>query len=55
MLQETITLVKKAQADGKSLADVKAAGLPEKYKSWGSGFITQSRWLEVAYNSVGAK
>ncbi len=55
MLLETLALVKKAHADGKSLADVKAAGLPEKYKEWGSGFITQSRWLEIAYNSVAAK
>ncbi len=55
MLLETLALVKKAHTDGKSLADVKAAGLPEKYKEWGSGFITQSRWLEIAYNSVSSK
>ncbi len=55
MLHETIDLVKKARAEGKSLADVKATGLPAKYKDWGAGFITQSRWLEIAYNSVSAQ
>lgn len=55
MLVETITLVKKAHADGKTLADVKAAGMPEKYKEWGTGFINASRWLEFAYNSLGKK
>jgi len=55
MLVETVTLVKKAQADGKSLADVKAAGLPEKYKDWGSGFINTPRWIEIAYNSLSKK
>jgi len=41
--------------DGKSLADVKAAGLPDKYKSWGGGFINASRWLEISYNSLSKK
>jgi glyoxylase-like metal-dependent hydrolase (beta-lactamase superfamily II) len=55
MLVETTGLVKKAIADGKSVADVKAAGLPEKYKEWGSGFINTSRWLEISYNSLSKK
>lgn len=55
MLVETTDLVKQAIQQNKSLADVKAAGLPEKYKSWGTGFINTSRWLEIAYNSLTAK
>ena len=55
MLVETIALVKKAQSDGKSLADLKAAGMPEKYKDWGSGFINTTRWLEITYNSLSKK
>ena len=55
MLVETTSLVKKAIADGKSLADVKAAGLPEKYKDWGSGFINAGRWLEISFNSLSKK
>jgi len=55
MMVETITLVKKAQAEGKTLADVKAIGLPEKYKDWGAGFINASRWLEISFNSLAKK
>ncbi len=55
MLVETIDLMKKAVADGKTLEQVKAAGLPEKWKDWGSGFINANRWMEIAYNSVNKK
>jgi glyoxylase-like metal-dependent hydrolase (beta-lactamase superfamily II) len=55
MLVETTGLVKKAIAEGKTVAEVKAAGLPEKYKEWGSGFINTSRWLEISYNSLSKK
>jgi len=55
MLVETTALVRKAIADGKSVADVKAAGMPAKYKEWGTGFINTSRWLEVSYNSLSKK
>lgn len=55
MLAETSDLVKKAITEGKSLADVKAAGVPDKYKDWGSGFINTSRWLEISYNSLSKK
>jgi glyoxylase-like metal-dependent hydrolase (beta-lactamase superfamily II) len=55
MLVETAALVRKAIADGKSVADVKAAGMPEKYKEWGTGFINTGRWLEVSYNSLSKK
>ena len=55
MLVETTGLVKKALAEGKTLADVKAAGVPEKYKEWGSDFINAGRWLEISYNSLSKK
>ncbi len=52
MLVETTGIVKKAIADGKSLEQVKADGLPEKWKPWGTGFINTGRWLEISYNSL---
>jgi cyclase len=55
MLVETTTLVKKAIVEGKTVTDVKSAGLPEKYKDWGTGFINASRWLEISYNSLSKK
>lgn len=55
MLLETTGIVRKAISEGKSLDDVKTAGLPEKWKSWGTGFINTSRWLEISYNSFKQK
>ncbi len=55
MLQETIGEVKKAIAEGKTLEQVKAAGVPEKYKDWGGGFINTSRYLEILYNGLSVK
>ena len=52
MLKLTTATVAKAIAEAKTLEQVKAAGLPEKYKDWGTGFINQSRWLEISYNSL---
>jgi len=55
MLVECIGLIEKAIAEGKTLEQIQAAGVPEKYKDWGSGFINTSRWLEIAYNSLTKK
>jgi glyoxylase-like metal-dependent hydrolase (beta-lactamase superfamily II) len=55
MLIETTTLVRDAIRGGKSLDQVKAAGLPDKWKDWGTGFINTSRWLEITYNSLSKK
>lgn len=52
MLVETTGIVRKAKAAGKTLDQVKAEGLPEKWKEWGSGFINTSRWIEITYNSL---
>lgn len=52
MLLETTRLVKQGIASGKSLEELKAAGLPEKWKSYGTGFINTSRWIETIYNSA---
>lgn len=55
MLLETTSLVKKSIADGKSLEDIKTAGLPEKWKSYGAGFINTGRWIETIYNDAKKK
>ena len=55
MLVETSDLVKKGMTAGKSLADLKAAGLPEKFKDYGNGFIKSDRWIETIYNSASKK
>ena len=55
MLVETTDIVKQGMAAGKSLADLKAAGLPEKFKSFGTGFIKTDRWIETIYNDAAKK
>lgn len=55
MLVETTGIVRAAIREGRTLDQVKAAGLPEKWKEWGTGFINTSRWLEISYNSLSGK
>ena len=49
MMEETTTLIRKQMADGKSLEDLKAEGLPEKWAEWDWSFITTERWIETVY------
>lgn len=52
MLEETIGIVSKSKESGKSLDDIKAAGLPDKWSSWSWSFVTTERWIEAIYNSL---
>ena len=51
MLLETTAIVKEQIDAGKSLEEVKAAGLPDKWSSWASSFIPVERWVEIIYRS----
>ncbi len=51
MLKETTDQIRKAIDAGKSLAAIKAAGLPAKWTSWGTGFINTERWIDIVYKS----
>jgi cyclase len=55
MLVETTDIVRKRMAAGKTLDQIKAEGLPEEWKSWGSGYIKTDVWLTLVYNSLSAK
>jgi len=55
MLTECFGMIEKAISEGKTLEQIKAAGVPEKYKDWGIGFINNSRWLEITYNGLTTK
>jgi cyclase len=56
-IRESVSLVRTKREAGKTLAQVKAEGLPEKFKPWGAGFINQDTWLETVFTSLdkGAK
>ncbi len=53
MLVETTAIVRQNMAGGKSLEEVKASGLPERWKEWGTGFISTERWIETIYAEFG--
>ncbi|HZS04240.1 MAG TPA: MBL fold metallo-hydrolase [Blastocatellia bacterium] len=55
MLVETIDVVRKQMAAGKSLDDIRKGGLPDKFKDWGTGFIKPDRWIETIHKSLSAK
>ena len=55
MLLETTGIVKRKIAAKKSLAQIKKEGLPEEWKSWGTGFIKTEAWIETLYRSFTRK
>ncbi|HTO04918.1 MAG TPA: MBL fold metallo-hydrolase [Opitutus sp.] len=52
MLVESVAHVRKGMAEGKTLEQLRADGLPEKWSSFGKGFITNARWIETIYNQA---
>ena len=55
MLVETMNLVRKRMRAGKTLDASKAEGLPEEWKSFGTGFISTEQWIETMYKSFSRK
>ncbi len=54
MLVATIESVRAMMAEGKTLDEIKAAGLPEKWAGYASDFVPEARWIETIYASYGA-
>ncbi len=52
MLVETTHAVQQAISEGKSLDDMKVAGVPEEWQSWGGGSISTDLWLTHVYQSL---
>jgi cyclase len=55
ILAETSKIVQDAMKAGKSLDEIKKAGLPEKFKEAGSGFIKTDAWIETIHRSYSMK
>jgi glyoxylase-like metal-dependent hydrolase (beta-lactamase superfamily II) len=55
ILVDTSKIVQGAMKAGKTLDEIKKAGLPEKYKEAGSGFIKTDNWLEIVHRSYSKK
>ena len=54
-LVETSVIVEKAIAAGKTLDQIKAEGLPDKWKSWEAPTLNTARWVEILYRGLGRK
>ncbi|MEO6726192.1 MAG: MBL fold metallo-hydrolase [Blastocatellia bacterium] len=52
MLVETSDVVRNQIKAGKKLEEVKAAGLPAKWDSWGKGFMKTPNWIEIVFKSL---
>jgi hypothetical protein len=55
MLMETSDIVRKKMAAGKPLDQIKAEGLPDEWKAWGTGFIKTDLWIEILFRSYSKK
>ncbi|HKP47600.1 MAG TPA: MBL fold metallo-hydrolase [Pyrinomonadaceae bacterium] len=55
MLIATTDIVRKKIKAHKTLAQIKSEGLPDEWKSWGSGYIKTEMWLELVYTSLTSK
>ena len=53
MLEETIDLVRQKKSGGQTLQQIQQAGVSSQYESWGAGFISAERWLEIVFRSLG--
>ena len=51
-LVETTGVIQDQIEAGKSLEEIKAAGLPKKWRSWGAGFVSTGRWIETVHRSL---
>ncbi len=52
MVVESVALVRRGMAAGKTLEQLKADGLPAKWDAFGKGWITHARWIETIYNQA---
>jgi glyoxylase-like metal-dependent hydrolase (beta-lactamase superfamily II) len=52
MLVETSGIVGRAMAAGKTLEQVQADGLPEKWKVWEAPTLNTGRWVEILYKGL---
>lgn len=54
-LVETSNLVQAEMKKGRTVEEIKKAGLPAKYQSWGSGFIKTDVWIDIVHRSYSKK
>jgi glyoxylase-like metal-dependent hydrolase (beta-lactamase superfamily II) len=55
MLFDSADIVRKQMKEAKTLEQIKAAGLPERFAPWTKGFFTAPQWVELVYRSLDKK
>jgi len=55
MLFGSAEIVRTQMKEGKTLEQIKAAGLPDRFAPWTKGFLTTPQWLELVYRSLEKK
>lgn len=55
MLEQTSGIIRERISAGKTLEQMKSEGLPEEWKTWGTGFIKTDLWIEIVYRSLTAR
>lgn len=53
MIRSTHRLVRDALAAGQSSEQILAAGLGDRWASWGAGFINEARWIQTLLKNAG--
>jgi len=51
MLVDTTTLIRERIGEGQTEEDVVTAGLPDRWNSWGGGFINEENWIKTVYRA----
>ena len=51
MLIETIKIIESKIKKGKTLKEIQAEGLPEKFNSWSGALSPTNVWIEMVYKS----
>ncbi|HEX2696042.1 MAG TPA: MBL fold metallo-hydrolase, partial [Acidobacteriota bacterium] len=52
MLDDSAELVRGRMKEGKTLEEIQAAGMPERFAPWTKGFMPVPGWLELVYRSL---
>ena len=55
MLEQTSGIIRERISAGKTLEQIKSEGLPEEWKTWGTGFIKTDLWIEIVHRSLTAR
>ena len=52
MLIETSAEIEEGVESGLALPTLQEKGFSQDWKDWGSGFISQDRWIEILYTDL---